>query len=71
MSVASILAMLQIAKSDETALPEDGRYFSPGALVLCVSRDLFFFCLSDVKDNTDMQFLSNVALSLAQKVAST
>jgi cytochrome P450 len=37
MSVAGILATLEIAKSDETVLPEDRRYFVPGAIVLCVS----------------------------------
>jgi hypothetical protein len=66
MSVASILATLEIAKSDETVLPEDGRYFSPGALVQCVSWDLFFFfCLTDAKDKIDTRSLSNAASSLA------
>jgi hypothetical protein len=70
-SCAAILATLDIAKSDETVLPEDGRYFSPGALVQCVSQKLFFFCLSDTKENIDMQSLSNAASSLAQKLAPT
>jgi hypothetical protein len=71
MSVAAILATLEIAKSDETVLPEDGRYFSPGAIVQCVSWNLSFFCLSDAIDNIDIQFLSSAASSLAQKLAST
>jgi hypothetical protein len=33
-SLASILATLEIAKSDETVLPEDGRYFAAGEAVL-------------------------------------
>jgi hypothetical protein len=49
MSVAAILATLEIAKSDETVLPADGRFFAPGAVVQCVSRSFFFFCLSDAK----------------------
>jgi hypothetical protein len=70
-SVAAILATLEIAKSDETVLPEDGRYFSPGAIVQCVSKTFLFFCLSDAKDNIDIRSLSNAASSLAQKLAST
>jgi hypothetical protein len=34
MSVAAILATLDINKSDETVLPEDGRYFEAGIGVL-------------------------------------
>jgi hypothetical protein len=34
MTVAAILATLEIAKSDETVLPEDGRYFTPHESVL-------------------------------------
>jgi hypothetical protein len=34
MSVAAILATLDIAKSDETVLPQDGRYFIAGPGVL-------------------------------------
>jgi hypothetical protein len=34
MSVAAILATLEIAKSDETVLPADGRYFTAGEGVL-------------------------------------
>ena len=33
MSIAAILATLEIAKSDETVLPDDGRYFAPRASV--------------------------------------
>jgi hypothetical protein len=33
-SVAAILATLEIAKSDETVLPEDGRYFIPSTSVV-------------------------------------
>jgi hypothetical protein len=32
-SVAAMLATLEIAKSDETVLPKDGRYFIPSASV--------------------------------------
>jgi hypothetical protein len=34
MTIAAILATLEIEKSDETVLPEDRRYFSPGTIVL-------------------------------------
>jgi hypothetical protein len=34
MSVAAILATLEIAKSDDTVLPEDGRYFAAGEGVM-------------------------------------
>jgi hypothetical protein len=34
MTFAAILATLEIAESDETVLPQDGRYFSPGAVTL-------------------------------------
>jgi hypothetical protein len=34
MSIAAILATLEIAMFDETMLPEDGRYFSAGIAVL-------------------------------------
>jgi hypothetical protein len=34
MSIAAILATLEISMSDETALPKDGRYFSSGTTVL-------------------------------------
>ena len=34
MSVAAILAILEIAESDETVLSEDGRYFTPDSAVL-------------------------------------
>ena len=34
MSIAAILATLEIAKSDETVLPDDGKYFAPHATVL-------------------------------------
>jgi hypothetical protein len=34
MSVAAILATLEIAMSNETTLPKDGRYFSSGTTVL-------------------------------------
>jgi cytochrome P450 len=33
-SIAGILATLEIAKSNETVLPEDGRYFTAGAFTL-------------------------------------
>ena len=68
-SVAAILATLDIVKSEETVLPEDGKYFSPGTIVLCVSRNFFLFCLSDAKDNIDTRSLSNAASSLGQKLA--
>jgi hypothetical protein len=34
MLIAAMLATLEIAKSDETVLPEDGRYFAAGTLIL-------------------------------------
>jgi hypothetical protein len=34
MSVAAILATLEIATSDETVLPEDGKFFAPNETVL-------------------------------------
>ena len=34
MSIAAILATLEIARSDETVLPDDRRYFAPHATVL-------------------------------------
>jgi cytochrome P450 len=34
MTFAAILATLEITESDETVLPQDGRYFSPGAITL-------------------------------------
>ena len=34
MTVAGILATLEIAQSDETVLSEDGRYFAAGEVVL-------------------------------------
>ena len=67
MSVAAILATLEIAKSDETVLPEDGRYFTPGAVVLCVSGNFLLFCLPDAKHKIDIRSLSNAASSLAQR----
>jgi hypothetical protein len=70
-SVAAILATLEIAKSDETVLPEDGRYFSPGTIVQCVSQTFLFFCLTDAKGNIDIRSLSNAASSLVHKLAST
>ena len=45
MSVAAVLATLEISKSDETVLPENGRYFVPGANVLFVSLNSFLICL--------------------------
>jgi hypothetical protein len=66
MSVAAILATFEIAKSDETVLPEDGRYFASDKAVLSVSLDYFLFYLSDVQDNIDIQSLLNAASSLAQ-----
>jgi hypothetical protein len=69
MSIAAILATLEITKSDETVLSKDGRYFATGEIVQCVFRNFFLFCLSDAKDNIDIQSLSNVASSLAQKLA--
>jgi hypothetical protein len=34
MSITAILATLEIAKSDETVLPEDRKYFPPGTSVV-------------------------------------
>jgi hypothetical protein len=34
MSISAILATLEISKSDETVLPENGRYFRPGTITL-------------------------------------
>jgi hypothetical protein len=34
MAAAAILATLEIAKSNETVLPEDGRYFASGEFVM-------------------------------------
>jgi hypothetical protein len=49
MSAAAMLATLEIAKSDETALPENGKYFTPGAVVTCVSLNCLLFYLSYAK----------------------
>jgi hypothetical protein len=67
MSLAAILATLEITQSDETVLPESGRYFTPGAVVACVSWNLLLFSLSDAKVNIDIRSLSNAASSLAQR----
>jgi hypothetical protein len=66
-----MLATLEIAQSDETVLPEDGRYFVPGAVVSCVSRSFLLFYLSNAKHNIDIRSLSNAALSLVQRRVST
>jgi hypothetical protein len=42
MSVAAILATLEITKSDETVLPEDGRYFAPGNIISWVYLNFLF-----------------------------
>jgi hypothetical protein len=41
LSIAVILATFEISKSDETVLPENGRYFPPGTAVLCVCLNFF------------------------------
>jgi hypothetical protein len=50
MTVAAILATLEIAKSEETVLPEDGRYFAPNKAILSVSLDNFLLYRSDAQD---------------------
>jgi predicted lysophospholipase L1 biosynthesis ABC-type transport system permease subunit len=45
LSVAAILATLEISQSNKTVLPENGRHFLPGTIVLCVSLNLFLICL--------------------------
>jgi cytochrome P450 len=50
MSIASILATLEIAKSDDTVLPEDGRYFTAGTVGSYVSWHFHLFRLSDTED---------------------
>jgi hypothetical protein len=66
MSIAAILATLEIARSDETVLPEDGRYFARDVFVLSVCLILVLSYLSDAQDNIDIRFLSNAASRLAQ-----
>jgi hypothetical protein len=70
MTVAAILATLEIAKSEETVLPEDGRYFSPNKAVLSVSLDNFLLYRSDAQDYIDIRSLSNAASSAAHRCAS-
>ena len=68
MSIAAVLATLEIAKSDETVLPKDGRYFIAGSGVSYVSQwNSYLFCLSDADNDIANQSLSNAALSLAQR----
>ena len=66
-TIAAILATLEIAKSEETVLPEDGRYFAPNKAVLSVSLNYFFFYRSDAQVYIDIRSLSNAASSLAQE----
>ena len=45
MLIAAILATFEIAKSDETVLPEDGRYLTAGTFVLWVSSSSAYVSL--------------------------
>jgi cytochrome P450 len=66
MSIAAILTTLEIVKSNETVLPEDGRYFIPGTVAAYVSWNFHLFYLPDADDDIVIRSLSNAASNLAQ-----